>query len=66
MGKKLSELIDRLIFFEQQGQITTKEDFDDLQKEILGYLSKGHQTRLARLTFFAPEEPYDIPSDIPF
>lgn len=59
-------LLERIIAAEDNPQAISEEEFAKLRLEISTALSKGHQLRLKRLSFFASEPINDYLDDIPF
>lgn len=55
MSGKLADLLQRLIRAESEPESLSDEEFTVLRQEISSRLSKGHQIRFNRLTFFSSE-----------
>lgn len=66
MNSKLPELLDQLTIAESQPEGLTDSGFAKLRQEILATLSRGHQIRFNRLSFFATDSVDDFLDDIPF
>lgn len=66
MKNNLNELLERLNAAESQPDRIVDSEFAKLCQEISESISKGHQARFNRLTFFALDIEDDLSDDIPF
>ncbi len=66
MNSNLTEMLERLIIAETQPEVVTDNEFAELRHDILAALSKGHQIRFNRLSFFSPDSFDYCLDDFPF